>query len=195
VTRIIVTFGRGCALEACAAHLPVTAIDPKPSLVVKGTGAWAANGSIVMKKVLGRKGLGAICIAVIGAVVLASCGVSCTAVGCGSGISVVAPRTVRGGAVRRMRICVDRRCTTATAAASSGGDVQASALLATRSLPSSHRVAVSVVLEGTGNSHLATASGEFRLQKRAPNGVACGPICYYSSVSVQTDGALSEGGG
>jgi hypothetical protein len=50
---------------------------------------------------------------------------------------------------------------------------------------------VSITLETASHTKLVSAGGSIRLHKNAPNGVACGPVCYQANVTVHSNGTLT----
>lgn len=132
-------------------------------------------------------------VAAVAAVTLVSaCGsqLACTAVGCVSGISVIAPAVVAGHTVTALTICGVGSCRTDPVTDVPSG-VLANISVPTSSLPPTHRVTVTVNVLDAAGAVLVTAHGQIALAESTPNGPNCGPVCYFNSVSVTSDGRLS----
>jgi hypothetical protein len=133
-------------------------------------------------------------VVLVGALALVTgCGstISCSAVGCASGLSVNALSSVQRQAVRWMRVCVAGTCRTdgvghyARRGPYSDGSAPTTARQARQPLN------VTVTLEAASRAKLLTASGSVRFRQVAPNGIKCGPVCYIAQVTVHPDGTLS----
>lgn len=115
----------------------------------------------------------------------------CTAVGCSSGLTVAGPYFVQNQHVKWMRVCVAGSCRTAGVPLNSGAGFLGESLVPTAALQVHTPVKVSVTLETASHTRLVSADGSIRLRKTAPNGVACGPVCYQASVTVHPNGTLT----
>jgi hypothetical protein len=115
----------------------------------------------------------------------------CTAVGCSSGLTVAGPYVVQNQHVKWMRVCVAGSCRTAGVPPSSGVGFLGEGLAPTAALQVHTPVKVSITLETANHTKLVSAGGSVRLRKNAPNGVACGPVCYQANVTVHSNGTLT----
>lgn len=117
--------------------------------------------------------------------------IACSAVGCTSGLSVSAPYTVHQQPVRWMKVCVAGSCKVDAVhpghgrAPYSDGSAPAATLKATRT------ARVTVTLESADHTMLVAAGGSVHFRQVAPNGVKCGPVCYFAAVVVDPGGTLT----
>jgi len=134
--------------------------------------------------------------ALAGALALVTgCGsnISCSAVGCVSGLSVSGPYLVHQQRVKSVKICIKSSCQTrGTTAADGGGSGFLGMSTASNLGPHAPETArVSITLETAGRARLLAARGSVRFRRTAPNGVKCGPVCYHAQVTVHPDGTLT----
>jgi hypothetical protein len=114
----------------------------------------------------------------------------CTAVACSSGLTVLGPYSVANQHVKWMKVCLDGSCQTKGVPQFKGTGFLGSTRAPTAALQARTPVKVSITLETASHTKLVTAGGPVRLRKNAPNGVACGPVCYEAKVTVQPNGTL-----
>lgn len=57
--------------------------------------------------------------------------------------------------------------------------------------PRRTRVQASIIISDQTGRTLTRASGSVQLRKLAPNGLACGPVCYFASVDITPTGTFA----
>ncbi len=118
---------------------------------------------------------------------LAACAASmnCTAAGCGSGVSVdIASLASKGSPLSAMAtLCVERACETSQVTFKTAApDTMIIQTLPTDPKPTAG-MQVPVTLTVTqGSTVLLDTNGTATLSQIAPNGTACGPICFFASL-------------
>ncbi len=117
--------------------------------------------------------------------------ISCSAVGCASGLSVYAPSTVQRQAVRWMSVCVAGTCRTDGVGRYARRGPYGDGSAPTTARQARQPLAVTITLEAASRARLLTASGPVRFRQVAPNGIKCGPVCYIAQVTVHPDGSLT----
>jgi hypothetical protein len=140
----------------------------------------------VLRAVVNRSIVRAAAPIVAAALIVSGCGQSCTAVGCVSGLTVRVPRMIDGTPIASVRLCADGRCATQQLTAQQQGQAPSASIVT----PHAVSVNASVTVYGANRKFLLMASDRLKLHKNAPNGVSCGPICYYAAVTLQPNGAL-----
>ncbi len=119
--------------------------------------------------------------------------ISCSAVGCASGLSVSGPYLVHQQRVKWVKICIKSSCQTRGATAANGGSGFLGMSTASNLGPHAPETAqVSITLETAGRARLLAARASVRFRKTAPNGVKCGPVCYQAEVTIHPDGTLTS---
>lgn len=92
-----------------------------------------------------------------------------------------------------MKICLDNSCQT-IGVSPNGSNSTVSAgrsVTTTAALKAQRDIKVSVTLESAGAAKLLTVSKSVHFRRIAPNGIACGPVCYLAGVVLHPGGTLT----
>lgn len=124
-------------------------------------------------------------LAFVAAFVHVSCSsLSCTVVGCGSGVSIdLRALPLLLGALSELTVCVDKQCHTTRPDAEPLQEVRATNFAKGKSV-------VSVTMKGPKGATLVSGSVATEFVKDEPNGHECGPTCYSALLHVTAEGKL-----